>query len=249
MNNPANPDGFVFLINISDEQLTQVFHPFAAHMLALQQDYKRRIVVGIAGAPGSGKSTFAEMAVHTINQTAGKECARAVGMDGWHYSNQVLEQKFVCHKGKMVPLKAFKGSLESFNDAAFVAFLAQLMTKDELSFPVYDRTQHDPQPDAGMVLVQHNLILVEGNYLLLNEERWGSIRPLLDRTCFIQTGESLRWQSLLQRHIQGGKTPQQALKQIYRVDVPNALRTGQPQADIVIERSRQKGFRIVCGLG
>ena len=227
---------------ILDTQVQEIYLPFAQAALALQQHKGRRILVGIAGAPGSGKSTFAASAAAEINQLAGNSCAVVVGMDGWHYPNELLEEKTILRHGVPVALKTYKGVPESFDFDSFWAFLAELKSKSELAYPVYDRAVHNPSPEAGKILASHSIVLVEGNYLLLDEEPWRRIRPILDLTCFITAGESLRWRDLFKRHLRGRKTPQQAIRHIARVDMANALRIGRPQADITLVRRKDTGF-------
>jgi hypothetical protein len=241
-------DGIPHQEDISAQQLDDVYKPFAVYLLTLQRQLQRRIFVGIAGPPGSGKTYFSAIAARVIDKIFAQPCALSVGMDGWHYASQILAEKKIIKNGKLVSLAAVKGSPETFNVTGFCKFLNQAHQQARLPFPLYDRSTHDPRPQGGLLQAEHTILLVEGNYLLLDENPWQGIRPQLDVTCFIHAGEVLRWKSLLKRHLQGGKTAAQALQHIRRVDVPNACRIGRPEADIVLQRYTPQQLIVQQGL-
>ena len=229
-------DGQTKLIQLSENQFDSIYKPLINRIVDLQHREQRRILIGIAGPPGCGKTYFSKLLTMLLNRNSQQELAVCIGMDGWHYSQQQLEQKAICRDGKMMLLKSFKGSPESYDIDGFLHFLNQLHSDEILSFPVYDRTIHDPVENAGQVFVSHQIIVVEGNYLLLNDYLWDEIRPLLDLSCFIWAGEKLRWDTLLKRHLKGGKSTSQALKHTRYVDMANARRIGRPQVDIQLSR-------------
>ncbi|WP_040840592.1 fructose transporter, partial [Nocardia brevicatena] len=88
-------------------------------------------------------------------------------------------------------------------------------------WPVYDRTLHDPVPDA-LVFDRHTVAIVEGNYLLLDRPGWREIRRHLDTVWYLDAPDSLIEQRLLRRHLAGGKTVEQACAIIRDSDLPNA---------------------------
>ena len=237
-------DGQLKPIQLSEEQFLSVYQPVMNTIVHLQQRLQRRILIGIAGSPGCGKSYFSQLLTALINRNHQNEMAVCIGMDGWHYSQAQLEQMTFCRDGKMMLLKAIKGAPESFDIEAFLHFLDRVCTTEELSFPIYDRTIHDPVENFGHIQSQHQIIIVEGNYLLLNEYLWNKVQPLLDLTCFIWAGEKLRWHTLLKRHLKGGKSTSQALRHTRFVDMANARRIGRPQADIQIHRISEKKLEL-----
>lgn len=229
---------------ITRREWQEVFFPLVQHLLDLQARQARRIMVGIAGAPGSGKSTLATRLQRALTQIEGNATALVIGLDGWHVPNELLEEKNILVDGEWRSLITFKGVPESFDADAFLLFLRRARFVNNLRFPVYDRSLHQPIQDAGFLQSAHKILIVEGNYLLLEESPWNQIRTQLDLTCFLRVGESLRWQSLIQRHLRGGKSPAAALAHIRRVDVPNARRIGRPAADLLLERQRD-GFHLL----
>jgi putative kinase len=232
-------DGQSRTIELSEQQYEQVYQPVINQIVDAQKGVGHRIIIGVSGPPGCGKTYFSKLLAALINRQLDQEVAVCIGMDGWHYDQTQLEQKAFCRDGKMMLLKAVKGAPESYDVEAFLFFLNQLQFDAELSFPVYDRNIHDPVKDAGHVHFHHKIIIAEGNYLMLNEYLWKQIRSLLDISCFIWAKDKLRWHTLLKRHLKGGKSPSQALKHIRFVDMPNARRIGFPEADIVIQRTSE----------
>jgi pantothenate kinase len=230
-------DGQSRQIELAEQQFEQVYQPVMNQIIDFQKKSTRRLIVGVSGPPGCGKTYFSTLLTALINRQLDQEAAVCIGMDGWHYNQAQLEQKAFCRNGKMMLLKAVKGAPESFDVEAFLHFLNQLHSHAELSFPVYDRIIHDPVENAGHVYTRHQIVIVEGNYLMLNEYPWDKLRTLLDISCFILAKDKLRWHTLLKRHLKGGKSPSQAIKHIRAVDMPNARRIGFPDADIVLERT------------
>lgn len=195
---------------------------------------RRRVVVGMVGAPGSGKSTLTAQLVEALNADAGSpvgpdRAAVAVPMDGFHLANAEL-----VHLG----LRDRKGSPETFDAGGLVALLRRLRAADEpcVYAPAFDRRLEEPV--AGSIAVPRSVrhVLVEGNYLLLEEPPWDSVRGLLDEVWYLDPPEPLRRQRLLDRHVEFGRSPEQARAWVQAVDEPNAVRVAATvsRADLVV---------------
>ena len=223
-------------IELSENQFNSVYQPVMKWIVDVQQELQRRILIGIAGPPGCGKTFFSHVISELINREDNHANSIVVGMDGWHYPNQLLEEKNINVNGELQSLKRLKGAPETFDVTSFVSFLQAAKKEDDLSYPIYDRNLHEPVTDGGILTFMENIVLVEGNYLLLNESPWQQIRTFLDGTIFIEAGEMLCREILLQRHLQGGKTAVQALHHIRNVDMVNTRRIGRPKADIYLRR-------------
>jgi len=190
---------------------------------------RERFLLGITGIPGSGKSTFAEKLVEAIDARTGPDRAVAIPMDGFHYPNAVLRAR---------GLRAVKGSQATFNVPAFVRLLHQLRQTPPQTVlaPAYDRKRHEPLANAVTITPTMKLIVVEGNYLLLNEPPWFSVRTLLDQVWFIDVPIDLAMTRVRARHIAGGCDEKTADKKIATNDLPNAEQ---------IVRTRIRADRIV----
>lgn len=174
-----------------------------------------RYLLGIAGCPASGKSTFATALARDVNRLAGAEIAVVVPMDGFHLPNDVLEARGI---------RYLKGVPETFDPDGFCDLLKRLRreTNSIVRCPEYSRLLHSPVPDAIAVRPVHTLLIVEGNYLLLDTGAWSGVRPLLDEVWYVEVDEDVMRSRLLERHMAGGRTPEEAARKVEETDWPNA---------------------------
>ncbi len=178
----------------------------------------RRVVVAVAGIPGSGKSTLCESVAESWNKSA-PGIARVVPMDGFHLPNAVLDAR---------GLRKRKGSPESFDLAAFRALAERLGDSGEsVVFPIYDRALHEPvlRDEPGQRIdTACRIVLVEGNYVLLDEPGWRDLAPLWSLKCFLNVPLEQARTDVIARHIRGGRTTESALANYEGNDLPNAQR-------------------------
>jgi pantothenate kinase len=187
-----------------------------------------RRLIGIAGAPGAGKSRFAAACVA---ETAGS--AVVVPMDGFHLADATLARLGLLDR---------KGAPETFDVWGYAALLARLRSgpPETVYAPGFERDLE--QPIAGSIAVHATVVTVftEGNYLLLDRPGWRAVRAQLDEVWFVHTARPLRLERLLARHVASGKTAEQARDWVRRVDEPNAalVEGSRTRADRQIELTR-----------
>ncbi|MEO6012470.1 MAG: nucleoside/nucleotide kinase family protein [Devosia sp.] len=184
-----------------------------------------RTVLGIAGGPGTGKSTLTAQLVAALGPAAAY-----VPMDGFHMKHSKLEA---------LGTAADKGAPHTFEGAAFADFLAALKAATGLmSGPGYSRKIEDVVENAFSIPGNARLLIAEGNYLLLSSSPWWPVRPLLDRAIFIDVPRDLVRARLLKRHAEEGLfTEERNIAHVDRVDLANydlVLRS-KSRADVVIE--------------
>ncbi|NTT87155.1 nucleoside/nucleotide kinase family protein [Tabrizicola fusiformis] len=179
-----------------------------------------RFLTALAGPPGAGKSTLAAALVAALG--AG---ARAVPMDGFHYDDGLLIRR---------GLRDRKGAPETFDAAGFLHLLQRLRVEDEVAIPLFDRDLEISRAGADVVSPEDRLLVVEGNWLLLDEAPWNAAR--YDLTVFIDVPEAELDRRLVARWAHHGKTPEQARAWIDGNDLPNIRRciAGSRRADVVI---------------
>jgi pantothenate kinase len=170
-----------------------------------------RYLLGIAGAPGAGKSTFAAGEARRI--AAEGTPAVVLPMDGFH-----LPQADLVRLGRRDRM----GAPDTFDVDAFVATLERLRNPEPVTAPGFDRTIEEPVPDAIEIGADIRLVIVEGNYLLHDRDGWERVRPLLDRVIFLAPDDSVRRERLIARHVAFGKTPAEAEEWVARSDDANA---------------------------
>lgn len=210
-------------LEIDRSQVEQFYHPLAIALLDSSESLPR-LLVAVAGPPGSGKTAFATILVAVLNAEAGNAVAVLVGLDGWHYPNTYLDSHCIERNGELVPLRRIKGAPETFDAAAAFDSLFRMRQGGQVSFPVYSRTLHEPIAAAGMVDSSHRIVVVEGNYLLLDEEPWRRLRELFDVRIFVSASPQILVHALRERHMRGGKTQAAARRHIRTVDLPNVRR-------------------------
>jgi pantothenate kinase len=149
-----------------------------------------RILLGVAGAPGSGKSTFSAR----LAETLGPGLALVVPMDGFHLGNAVIDGS---------PLKERKGAPDTFDVGGYFSLLQRLARRDEdvVYAPDFRRSIDEPVAASIAVPARVPLIITEGNYLLSDEPQWRHVRSQLDEVWFIDTPPDLRLSRLVERHI------------------------------------------------
>ena len=183
-----------------------------------------RFLTALAGPPGAGKSTLAAELVAALGQGA-----KAVPMDGFHYDDAVLIARGA---------RARKGAPDTFDVAGFRHLLTRLRTEDEVAIPLFDRDLEISRAGADIVGPQDRILIVEGNYLLLNEAPWPDLAPLFDLTIWIDVPEAELDRRLLARWAHYGKTPVEARAWIDGNDMPNIRRVvaGSRPADLMIRQ-------------
>lgn len=209
-------------VKYNEDTVKNLFLPFLRELSALQGTVERRIVVFLAAPPATGKSTLAQFLEQLSKEDPMLTNIRAVGMDGFHYPNDYLESHYTLIDGESVPMKSIKGAPETFDVDGLQAKL-RAVRRAETKWPVYDRRIHDVRPNVETV--DADIILVEGNWLLLKDSRWTDIRILADYSVFIEASPELLKARLIERKIQGGLSPEEAAAFYEASDRRNVERT------------------------
>lgn len=199
----------------------------AAHRAASND---RRFILGLVGAPGIGKSTLAE---YLAAQAAEEAATGLFTMDGFHLAHEVLTLR-----GDV----ARKGAPETFDSSGFVALLRRLRARDEAIVwaPDYQRDLHNAVAAAVSVPKSLPFLVTEGNYLLLDEGPWASVRELIDEIWFVEGDEDVRVRRLADRHVRHGRSQEAALERaLHGVDAENAalVKATRDRADAVVDVS------------
>ena len=193
-----------------------------AQLIRVKAQGQGRYLVALAGPPGAGKSTLAADLVTALGKGA-----KAVPMDGFHYDDAVLIARGARDR---------KGAPDTFDVQGFLHLLRRLRTEDEVAIPLFDRDLEISRAGADIVTAADRVLVVEGNYLLLNESPWPQTAPLFNLTVWIDVPESELDRRLLARWAHYGKTPDQARAWIDGNDMPNIRRVTQNSrpADVVL---------------
>jgi pantothenate kinase len=211
------------------------------------RDSPGRALLGIAGPPGSGKSTLAALIRDRLasapaagrgrgGEGAGRGPA-GVGpagvailpMDGYHLSNAELAARGLADR---------KGAPETFDAEAFVRLLEAVRHRpgEEHRTPGFDRASEETVPGRHRLGPGVGLVLVEGNYLLVDRGPWARIRPLLTECWFLDVPTDVLVGRLLDRHRVAKGGPAGAARWVRTNDLPNArlVAAHAAGADVVV---------------
>ena len=200
---------------------------FVTHIRARQHSTGTRQMLGIAGAPGTGKSTFAR----SLADALGGQQSIVVPMDGFHLANEIIEG---------TPLRNRKGAIDTFDAGGYFSLLARLRAREKQTVyaPSYRRGLEEPIAASIAVPYAIEFVITEGNYLLSTAPGWDRIHSLLDEIWFIDTARELRIERLIERHIAFGMTRECA----------TAWATGPDEANArYIESTRYRADRHLSG--
>jgi pantothenate kinase len=193
-----------------------------------------RRILGITGAPGAGKSTVAA----ELAAALGPETAVLVPMDGFHLANSVLEA--LGRRGR-------KGAPDTFDDGGYAALLERLrrQTAQEpvIYAPDFRRELEEPIGSALPIRCDVPLVITEGNYLLLPDGRWPRARAAMDEVWFLATGDDIRRERLIRRHVDFGKSAADAETWALGSDETNAgtVRRYARLADLTVRLPENPG--------
>ncbi|MDU0315034.1 nucleoside/nucleotide kinase family protein [Phycicoccus sp. M110.8] len=192
----------------------------------------QRTIVGVVGEPGAGKSTLVEELVEAL----GTDAAPAP-MDGFHLSNKVLDD---------LGLRVRKGAPETFDAHGFVQLLERLrdQREDVVYAPEFLR-EHD-ESIAGRIAITRDtpVVLVEGNYLLLEQPPWLEVRRHLDAVWYLDLDHDERLRRLAERHRSFGRAEEHAWERARTHDQVNAelVRRTRVRADLVVRADGGHGL-------
>lgn len=177
----------------------------------IAQAATQRVLVAIAGPPGAGKSTVSEAWCNQLNQDD-PGCCAVVPMDGFHLDNETLDA---------MGLRSRKGAPETFDANGFIALLKQIKSADRpVRYPTFDRNLDASIPDSGELSGDTRIVLVEGNYLLLDSAPWNQMD--YQSSILIHPGMDELKRRLVQRWLDQGMSHAQALEKAEGNDLPNA---------------------------
>jgi pantothenate kinase len=190
-----------------------------------------RILVGITGSPGAGKTTLAKDVVERINALDAAPKAIYLPMDGFHLANATLDRLGIHDR---------KGAIETFDGWGFVSLLNRVLAERDhpVYAPSFERTVDEGIAGEVEVPVDAAIVIVEGNYLLVDREPWNRIPALLAESWFCETAADERLTRLVDRHTRHGRSEADALAWASTVDGANAL---------LIEPTRHRADLVVSG--
>lgn len=219
-----------------EDEVENVHKPLLQRLARLHSaNPQRRTIVFLSAPPGTGKSTLTTFWEYLTRQDPALPEIQTLPMDGFHHYNAWLD----AHN-----LRAYKGAPETFDVDKLAQNLRQVR-EGESTWPQYDRQKHDPVENA--VVITAPIVIVEGNWLLRDDDRWRGLAEFCDFSLFIRAPADALRARLVSRKLAGGLSQADAEAFYDRTDGPNVLRVleGSLPADLILEMTADGEYRTV----
>ncbi len=226
-----------------EENEEEIFLPLLRQVDGLQKKKQKRLIVLLAGPGGAGKSTLAAYLETLAGQAEDIQPVQAVGMDGFHYPNQYLNNHHLNDDSARPLLQTVKGAPSTFDVAKLTTYI-QKAQNENIIWPGYSRLSHDVSEEG--TLLTSNIIIIEGLYLLLDQPEWNQLASLADYTIFIEADISQIRQHIIERKMKGGYSYQQAYDHFENSDKLNAglILQNQLKADLLLSVDNQMKYHL-----
>ena len=237
---PDKMSSYHFLVNSLEvsasyyqEDIDHLFIPLLKQLTNMKKNTKARLLVYLAAPPGVGKSTLSSFLEFLSKTKDDVGEIQAIGLDGFHYPQEYIRSHTAIIDGVEVPMADVKGCPETF-DLDKLKLKIEKLNNENIQWPIYDRTLHDVVEDQ--ILVTGEIVLIEGNWLLLDEGGWEDLEVYCDYSIFIKADESMLKNRLIQRKIKGGLSEEKSVEFYERSDRKNIKR--------VLEHSRKADLEL-----
>ena len=238
-------NGIEVAARYSERAVDGIFIPFLKKLTEMQQAAGKRILVMLAAPPGAGKSTLLSFLSRLAEETEGVSRIQTIGMDGCHRRQEYLLSHDTLRDGKPVRMVEVKGAPETFDLEALAERVRRVSSGEAVGWPVYDRLLHNPVEDA--VLVDKEIVILEGKYLLLDLDGWRELKDYADYTVSVRAEETLLRERLISRRIKTGVAEDEAMRFVDFSDMPNVrlcLSRSMP-ADLQLEIDERGEYREI----
>ena len=173
---------------------------------------KNRYFIALSGPPASGKSTISENLVKDLSAKGYN--SSILQMDGFHYDDLILKEKKLLSK---------KGAPETFDVMGLINFVSRLHKEDEVVIPIFDRSLELSRSSAVIISKNTKVIIVEGNYVLLNSYPWSELHKFFNTTVMINCEKKILEKRLIERWENFNLPKKEIDEKVYKNDLPNGV--------------------------
>lgn len=217
-----------------DEDVSGIILPLLEDLREMQKNKGGRLIAMIAAPPGAGKTTFTRFLEELAREALPGIRLQCAGMDGFHRRQEYLISHSLPIDGRQVPMVEVKGAPETFDLQRLRDRIARVARGETCGWPGYDRHLHNPVEDETMI--DCDILLLEGNYLLLEEDSWSDLSDHADYTIFLRAEEDMLRERLVGRKEASGNTRAKAEKFVDFSDMRNVRRC--------LERSKEADLTL-----
>lgn len=221
MNVKLNVNGFEYEASFAQKEIDDIFVPLLRKFTEIRKCLNRRVIVFLAAPPAVGKSTLSIFLEKLSHETEGVTPIQSLSLDGFHYPNEYLKKNKILFLGEEHYLYEIKGMPETYDLEKCRTYLKKIKSRD-IKWPIYDRNIHDVVMDQ--ISVKEEIVLIEGNWLLLDEDGWRDLKQFCDYSIFINPREGVLKDRLIHRKMKGGLSYEEALNFYKRSDGRNIER-------------------------
>lgn len=221
-------NGFQINTVYSEEAIETIFLPLLRKLTDMQKELGQRLIVFLAAPPAVGKTTLSKFLEYLALQHEDLTEIQAIGLDGFHYHSDYINTHSAVVMGKEVPMKKVKGCPETYDTKKLEDKLKKIKIED-IMWPAYDRNIHDVVEDVEKIT--KDIVLIEGNWLLLDEQPWKTLKDTADYTIVIRSEEETLKERLIGRKMKGGLTREEAEDWYINSDSVNVRRVLENSLD------------------
>lgn len=215
----VNINGIDVNAQYTEQAVHEIFLPLLKTITELQKEKGGRLLVMLAAPPGAGKSTLLSF-LEELSRDDEVLCdLQTIGMDGFHRRQEYLQSHFVQRDGRQISMVEIKGAPITFDLEKLTERIKEVASGAICGWPVYDRLLHNPVENA--VTVRSDVVLLEGNYLLLDEDGWRDLSKYADYTITLRAEEEMLRARLIDRRIKTGVEREAAAQFVDFSDMPN----------------------------
>lgn len=237
-------NGFEMEVSYHEKTIQEVFVPLLQRLTRMQKQRGERLLVFMAAPPATGKTTLCQFLEYLSKENPDLTEIQSLGLDGFHYHSDYINSHDTVVEGKTVPMKTVKGCPETYDTAKLEEKLRR-MKEGTVLWPIYDRQIHDVIEDV--VAVEKDIVLLEGNWLLLEEEPWMTFRKWADDTILILAEEGMLKERLIQRKEKGGLSRKEAENWYENSDSANVKRVlkSSVKGNLIMKAEEDNDYEII----
>ena len=233
----ANINGIDVSASFSDFSIKEIFIPLLERLSDISRSKNGRVIAMLAAPPGAGKSTLVSFLEYLSKEIIPEHTVQAIGMDGFHKKQEYLLTHMAIVDGKEIPMVDIKGAPITFDLDGLKKRISEVSGKEKCGWPIYDRILHNPVDNV--IDVTGDIVLLEGNYLLLDIDEWTDISRYADYTVAIRAEEELLRRRLIERKIASGNTKEKAEKFVDFSDMANVR--------VCLEQTKKADLELLVG--
>ena len=231
----VNINGIDVHASYSDDCIDTIFKPLLHRLSDMRKTKNAKLLVMLAAPPGAGKSTLVSFLEYLAKDIIPEFKVQAIGMDGFHRRQEYLESHTMMVDGAEVRMVEVKGCPETFDLDKLKASIEGALAGTKKAWPTYDRHLHNPVEDA--IKLDADILLLEGNYLLLDSPGWDELSNLADYTIKISADSDMLRNRLIDRKEKSGNSREKAEQFVDFSDMRNVR--------LCLDHSRKADLELV----